>query len=96
MMLLRILVLTLLLCSPVVMAADAALDALNQQIAANPQDKAALNKRSQLQHKAGHHAEALADLESSCKLEPDAQIQELCMMEVTEYAKVYSLPRASR
>lgn len=96
MMRLRILVLTLLLCSPVAMAADAALEALNQQIAANPTDKAALNKRSQLHHKAGRHAEALADLEASCKQEADAQVQELCMMEVTEYAKIYSLPRTSR
>jgi predicted Zn-dependent protease len=93
MMLQRLFVLTLLLCSPVAMAADAALDALNQQIAANPNDKTALNKRSQMQHKAGRHVEALADLQASCKLEPDAQVQELCMMEVTEYAKIYSLPR---
>ncbi len=77
-------------------AADATLDALNLKIAANPKDKTALNKRSQLHHKDGRHTEALADLEASCKLEPDAQVQELCMMEVTEYAKVYSLPRAPR
>lgn len=89
----RILLLALLLCAPAAQAADAALDALNQKIAANPKDKVALNQRSQLHHKAGRHAEAMTDLEASCKLETDAQIQELCMAEVKEYAKVYSLPR---
>lgn len=89
----RGLVLLMLLLATPVAAAEATLEALSQQIAANPKDKAAFNKRSQLHHKAGRHAEALADLETSCKLEADAQIVELCMMEVTEYAKVYSLPR---
>lgn len=86
----------LMLAAPAVMAADAALDALNQQIAANPKDKSALNKRSQLQHKAGRHAEALADLAASCRLEADAQVQELCQSEVQEYAKIHSLPRSAR
>ena len=56
-------------------------------------DKAALAQHSREHHAAGRHAEALAYLEQSCRLEADAQIAELCMAEVADYAKTYNLPR---
>lgn len=56
-------------------------------------DKAALARRSQEHHAAGRYAEALADLKSSCSLETDAQVAELCLAEVADYAKTYNLPR---
>lgn len=65
-----------------------------ERVAPSPDlDRAALAQRSREHHVAGRHAEALADLEQSCRLEADAQVAELCMAEVADYAKTYNLPR---
>ena len=76
--------------SPAPVAATSAnveLDTLTKSIQASPNDGKLYSKRAHVYHKLGNPQAALADLKKNCELTADADIKELCDMEVADYSK---------
>lgn len=83
-----------LLVSPCMAFANdlqAQLEAATAQIKSDPTNPDAYTKRIGLYNKLARFPEAAADLQKQCDLTRDADIKELCMMELSEYKKAHGL-----